>query len=213
MRFIRDFFARRKLRGQKDSVRRMFFERAETFGAKTVKILERMPGVLEAVSELLNEKQSFKGEGQFEWGEVSLVAADTDDALMILVAILRFPPGSDIKLQTGEMVKVTPDTAQYFPPRVARVGIPLKMVDSTKEEVIAYLKKSEAEQHAETEEMKKTLKDVLGITTSSEEEEVEVPAKVIKKQDGLTTDADFDLTQLTEEQRQQLILSQKMGRG
>jgi hypothetical protein len=211
MGFIRDFFARRKLRGPSGSVRQMFFERAEKFTATTVEILNRMPGALEAISELIEEKESFKSGGVLNWSEVSLVRAESEDALIVMVGAVTFPPGAEVELQTGEKVIVTADTAQYFEPRMVRIGIPLRLAEAPKDIIKEYIKKSEEIQKKESEEFMKNLEEAL--TTKLEDAGIEVPVKVVPKQDSVTTDDDFDLTQLTEEQRKQLVLSQKIGRG
>lgn len=211
MNFFSEFFARRKMRGASGTIRRMFFERAEKHAVATTNILNKMPGALQAIADLIEEKETFKKGGILEWGEISLVAADTEDALIILVGIIRFPPGAEVELSTGEKVKVTPETVQYFPPRIIRIGLPLNMAEATKDEIKTYLKKTVEEQKADIEEMKNTLQEALD---GQEDEASEVPVKTIKKQEPIATAADFDLTQLTEEQRRQLqLLSQKTGRG
>lgn len=209
MEFIRKFFRRSKW-AKESTIKRMFFERAEIFTSQTELILKTMPGVIGAISDLLDDKESFKGGGKFDWHEVSLVNADSEQPLMILVGILRFPVGSEVELQTGEKTIVTADTAQYFLPRIARVAIPLKLAHSLKEEVLEYLKTTEAEQKSDAEDMKKTLKEVLGITATDENQ---APTKVAEKQDGIATEEGFDISQLTEQQRHQLAMSQKMGKG
>lgn len=212
MKFIREFFERRKLRGQKNSIHRMFFERAENFTSTTIKILERMPGALEAITELIEEKETFKSGGILEWGEVSLTRAGTEDALIILVGSVSFPPGAEVELQTGEKVIVTENTSEYFLPRMVRIGIPLKLAEASKEEIKKYIKHTEELQKKDSVEFMENLKEAL--TTELKEAGIDIPVEIIKKDDDtITTDADFDLTQLTEEQRKQLQLSQKMGRG
>lgn len=207
MGFIRNFFARRKLRGSKNSIHRIFFKRTENYTTATIQILEKMPGALEAVSELIEEREPFKAGGILNWGEISLVAGNTDDALIVLVGVVSFPSGAEVELQTGEKVTVTKDTEQYFQPRMVRIGIPLKLAEASKEEVIDYLRKTDIEQKKNIEDIKKTLSDVFGIN----EEGTDLVAT--QPQDSITSGADFDLTQLTEEQRKQLELSTKMGRG
>lgn len=204
MGFIRNFFALRRLRGKKGSLRRLFFERAEHFTRTTIGILERMPGVIEAIKEMIEEKETFKSGGILEWTEVSIVGMTEDDSLIVLVGNVTFPAGAIVELATGEKVAVTPDTAQYFPPRMIRIGVPVKLAESSKEEIKAYIKKTEAEQENDQKEFVKELEQALG---------VEEPVKVTRKQDTIDTGEDFDLTQLTDEQRKQLELSQKMGRG
>lgn len=206
MRFILDFFARRRLRGKKSSIRRLFFERAENFMAMTIKISERIPHALEAIIELIEEKEIFKSGVILEWSEISLVRAESEDAAIVIIGSVSFPPGAIVELETGEKVTVTLDTAQYFPPRLVRIGIPLKLAEASKDEIKEYIKKTEEEEKKESGEFVKHLQEAL-------EDETEVPVKKIKKQDTIDIDDGFDLTQLTEEQRKQLQLSQKTGNG
>src|SRR5271168_3225545 len=149
MNFIRKFFLRRKLRGEKDSVRRLFFERNNAFANSTIQILEKMPGAIDAISEFIDEKETFKEGGVLTWTEVSLVNHDTEEALIILVGMVTFPTGSKVVLETGEKVEVTPDTAQYFPPRIIRIGLPLNLAEASKDEIKTYMKQREIEQEAE----------------------------------------------------------------
>lgn len=209
MKFIRDFFTRRKVRGKEGSIRRIFFNRATHFTQSTIDVLARMPGAQAAVVELIEERETFKTGGVLEWTEISLVQADSEDALILMVGVVRFPPGAEVELQTGEKVIVTKDTAQYFEPRLVRIGIPLRLAESSKDEVKTYLKQKEAEMEKDTAEFMDNLKEALeGSPPEDDSKET-----AVSKDDTVTTDADFDLTQLTDEQRKQLQLSQKMGRG
>ncbi len=207
MGIIRDLFKYYKLRGKRGTVRRMFFERAENFSATTKEILSQMSGVLAAASALIEEKESFKNGGVLDWIDVTLAGADMDEALSVLVGVVSFTPGSEVELQNGDKVKVTPDTSQYFIPRMIRLGVPLNLAGGTKEDVIAYLKKVESEQKEEHEQIESTIKDIL---SSDVDVGAKIPVNIKKKQqDTLATAADFDLTQLTEDQRQQLVLLQR----
>ncbi len=210
MKFIREYFAKRKLQGKKDSVQNLFFQRAEKFNEKTAEILARIPQALEAFADIIEEQETFKTGGVLRWNEISLVAAGSDDPLMIIVGIVTFPVGAEVLLATGEKVKVTQDTVQYFPPRLIRIGLPVKMAESSKEEIKAYIRQADEEQKKEMEEVKEAVKEALGI---EEDAGTSVPVKVVKKKDSVTTTDDFDLTQLTEEQRQNIVLPHKPGRG
>lgn len=206
MKFIRNLIKRRKQRGKKDSIRRLFFDRSELFGKLTLEILNRMENTVKAIEEIIQEKETFKSGGILQWGDVSLVASDTDNPLIIMIGSVSFPTGSVVELATGEKVTVTQDTQEYFSPRIIRIGIPLNLAKSSKEEIKQYLKKTEELQKQESQEFLKTL------TESLISNDVQPPTnKEEKKLDGITTIDDFDLTQLTEDQRKQLQLSQKIG--
>lgn len=212
MKFIRNLFQRKEVREEKNTLEQMFSSRTEIFAFQTEQILTAIPGIVQASSLFLNEKESFKSGGKFEWNEISLANVGSTEPLIVLVGTLRFPVGSEVELKPGEKTIVTTDTAQYFLPRIARIAIPLKYAESSKEDVLQYLKTIEASQISDAEEIKKALHQVLG-SPAIEEGHEELQGKVIKKQDGVTTEEGFDMTQLTEEQRQRLAMSQKMGRG
>lgn len=200
---IRDWFARRKLRGDKDSLKRMFFVRAERFTNDTMDILKRMPNALQAIVEFIHSKAAFTANGEIEFTDISLLDAGSEDPVVLMVGTMHFRPGVEVELKNGDKTVVTPDTEEYFK-KMVRFGIPLRLVESSPAEILKYLKESDEERQEHVEEIKKAVEEALGI---------EPDEKVTKQTDTVTTDADFDLTQLTEEQRRQLSLLSRTGRG
>ncbi len=204
---IRNFFARRKLTQTTNSIRDLFTQRNEHFDSLTQKILDRMPGAIEGISELVEEKQIFDSAGVLEWNEVALTEDNGDeDPLIILIGSINFIPGDVVELESGDKITITAETVQYFPPRVIRIGIPLNIAESSKDEIKKFIRAAEESQKQDMEEFEETLQEILAGNDGSN-------IQVTKKQDTITTAADFDLTQLTEDQRKKLALGQKMVRG
>lgn len=156
------------------SIKDLFVSRADTFDKRTSKILKAMTGALEAIHEFMNVSVVEKQGGKLAWEDVSLVIDTTKDAFVVLVGVIKYPPGTELELDSGQKVKVTKQTEPYFR-RLVRAGIPLKVAGKTKKQVLNYLKKMEAK---ETKQQEVSFLDKLA------QQEVE-----------------FDLSKLTEEQR------------
>lgn len=181
---------------RKKSIQDLLTKRDKSFKKATNDIFAKIPQALETFQELILEQEPLKNGSVIQWTEISLISSGLEEPLLIIVGLVTFPIGSKVSLVTGESIVITADTAQYFPPRLIRIGLPLKIIESSKEEIKDFILKSDEVQSEENE-----LQEIKNIE----------PLKTIaSKKDSVTTSDDFDLTQLTEEQRQNLIV-QKPG--
>lgn len=190
-----------KRKQKPNNVRDLFIERAKSFAENTSKILISMEGAMSGIHEYMGFHTAFAQGAILEWHEIALTGS-VEDGLIIMVGLLVYPPGSTVELRTGEKVEVSQNTTEYFK-RLVRIGLPMKYAAASKEEVIAYLKDADQENQKELEAEKEAITESFG------KKEETKPAAVKKQNDTITSGDDFDLTQLTEEQRKNLFLSAK----
>lgn len=185
-------------------VHALFVERAKTFTKDTAKILTNMEGALDGIHEYMGLKSAFEQGAKLEWREITLIEnADTKQSVILMIGVLVYPPGSAVELQTGEKVEVSTNTTDYFT-KLVRVGLPLSYAKASKEQIVAYLKEIDEQNEKVFEAEKQLVAETLGGIRNDQAQ-----APVVKHNDTITTGEDFDLTQLTEEQRKNLVFSPK----
>lgn len=166
-------------------LRELFEARDSEYAEATIKILEKIPGTIAAIVEISELEDEF-AQGRLTWSEAVLVQeVEEEEEYVLLVGILRYEVGDEIETPVGQLI-VTPEIAERFHQRIIRVGIPIRLVEEDDKAAIQeFLKKSAEEHKREMEEIKREM----------------------QKKSAKATIADFDLDQLTEEQRESLMLN------
>lgn len=157
------------------TIRQLFEAREKATIRGTDKIFAAMVPAMEVINDLMGLEDIKKVGGNLVWDDLSLIIGDAvEEPLVIMVGVVSFPPGCEIETTNGDKIKVTVDTEPYFR-RLVRAGLPASVAIQSKEEVAAYFKKME--------------------------QEMEKQADVSEMDRVLTTETEFDLTKLTDEQR------------
>ncbi len=188
---IFDFFKKR-------TILDLFVARHVANEKGTNRILKAIQGSIDALHVQMKIDEVEKKGGTLQWDDISYVD-DGENQLLILVAVITYPPGAELDLDTGDKIKLTRDTAPYFN-RLVRAGIPVTIADKSKEEVLAYLKQIEEDtpRQIPVEDKNDTISELIG-TNKPEEKEM--------------TFDEFDLSQLTEEQRKSYQMGGKSGKA
>jgi len=158
-----------------------FVERHKHYVEATEEIFQLFPQTIQAIVEYSELTKEYE-DGRLKFDDVSLVVDDGIEYLLI-IAILRYSAGDTIVTPHG-LLEVTEKTArQLF--RNIRVVIPAALATTdNRDEVSAFLKKEAA--------------------TDAEHVSEELHTALAEQQVA----SDFDLDQLTKEQRTSLILPQ-----
>ena len=131
-----------------------------------------MSGSVEGVVQYLNLNDDL-AQGRLTWQGVQL-----DQELIVLVGIIKYPPGAQFSTSEGEVMIVSEKTAEYFT-RILRMRLPFDLVNkNSKEETMTFLTELENE---------------------TQHEVVELPAE-------LTDIQDFNFDDLTDEQKKALLV-------
>jgi len=170
---------------QKEEIIKMFKQRDEFFSRATKRILNSLPTPLfEGIYQFLNLEEGSK----VVWEDVGLVEAKDKDPLVVLIGAVTYTPGSIAHLQNGQDVQITEEIAGYFQ-RVMRIGVPVELVSTgTTTDIIKFLQKTVKIEDDDS------IEDLPTMPT----EQQTIP--VIKQKE-------FDLTVLTDEQREKLATS------
>lgn len=162
-------------------VKDLFEQRAETFNELTQQILESLPNVLEGCRIFVSKNGA--NPGLLEWEDVSFY---DEHNIIMLVASLTYSPGDVIKLPEGEVIELTNDNVENFKSTL-QLGIPYELAKKgTPDDVFTFL------------------------TATIEQEEAEQlggAERSITVSDETPTQAEFDLEELTEEQKEALKMS------
>jgi len=171
------------------NLRQQFHQRDRTFSKHTKAILDALVDVTNGASEFIKSlPDSFYKHGTVVWEDVSLVK----DYIM-LVGVLRYENGTTFMFK-NEMIEITEANKEYWQ-RVMRVGVPLDIIESgTKEDIIQFL---QSVYDAELNEVNELIKEIEEEFYSSDDESKE--------------EEEFDLDQLSEEQRKQLQMFRGNG--
>lgn len=209
-------FMRRLLGIREESLESLFHKRADKFREDSNVIFKRIPNAMEAVREFLGIKAPDTLTATLIWNDVSLAGVGTPNPIVILMGVLEYPPGTQADLKGGEKVVITVDTKDYFR-RLVQFGFPLNIIHSSKEDLMEYLKKTDIEKEKEIKETIEVINEAFAqdnamIDRMDDDEDEDSDKEVPAKNDTVTNDTDFDLTQLTEEQRKRLDLSIKSGK-
>lgn len=160
-------------------------QRDRSYEDQTTTIFKHVTTTLDGIRDYIIVADPSYTPGIFNWEEVGIF-----DDLLMLVGIVRYDPGAKFVLD-GEMIEITEDNKEYFN-RVLRIGIPLSIVnqyDSTA--TYDFLHQLH---HAVQEEQEHE-----AIAT--------IPPRQIK-----VNEYEFDLEELTDDQRRALEFSGKVGK-
>ena len=115
----------------------------------------------------------------FNAGEITWEDANLVDDLVVIVGMLDYTPGTTVEVD-GNLISVTEENLDYFQ-RVVHMSLPFDLVASSNEEDITRFL-YELHNKGNTSDFSEPLEDNINVA------------------------ADFDLTKLTKEQRQSLML-------
>ncbi len=154
----------------------LFKQRDALFAKATDNILEAIPHVLDGIVRYLNLRDEIQS-GNLSWEEAMLFPSeDGGESFIMIVGVISYNPGEKFELPDHRIVEINENTADYFK-RLIRIGIPVTMAENgTDEDIFEFLKKTEDAENA--------------------------PAPEPMSSDP----TDFDLTELTDEQRKALEL-------
>lgn len=170
---------------EKEQIIKMFKQRDEFFSRATKRILNSLPtSLFEGIYQFLNLEEGSK----VVWEDVGLVEAKDKDPLVVLIGAVTYTPGSVAHLQNGQDVKITEELAGYFQ-RVMRIGVPVGLVSTgTTTDIVNFLQKTVRIEDDDS---------IDDLPTTPTEHKV-IPINQQKE---------FDLTVLTDEQREKLAVS------
>lgn len=164
-------------------LKELFEKRDDVFRALTVKIMDSLANVIEGANLFVHHRE--ESTGLITWEDVSFFE---DEKIIMLIGVLEYSPGDVVYVSEGNHIEITENTASYFK-RLLRLGIPYSLaISGTPEDVFDFLKQSAEKAAAEDDEEQELFFDASELPTGS----VDVP--------------EFNLDDLTEEQREQLRL-------
>jgi len=164
-----------------ENLKELFNKRDSVFEAATLEIFKKINTTLTCVTTFLNEIDPMVNAGKIVWEDSSL---HEDDDLITIVGMVEFTPGTSVEID-GETIEVTEETVEYLN-RVIHMSLPYDLVEADNgQEITSFL------QDIHAEEMERNMLE-------SSDDEDNIPTQ--------QTGPDFDLTKLTEEQRQALDL-------
>lgn len=163
---------------------KLFEAREEVLTISTEAIFEQLSNATQGIEKYLELGEQLSG-GSLTWDEAVFLEAlegESDPVgYIILSGIIAHDPGQSFTLPTGRVITVTEATAPYFR-RMLRIGIPHKIAsEGSVDDVVQFMQEVEKELPARTD-----LSDEMLDMVSSPET------------------AQFDLDDLSEEQRQML---------
>ncbi len=114
-------------------IEQLFEKRENQFKRNTDQIFEYMSDVLEGVVHYFSLKDEIS-QGQMTWEKVTL-----QDDIVLLICIIKYPPGAEFTTSEGEVMVVSEQTQDYFT-RILRLGLPIDLVaERSKEKTIEFL--------------------------------------------------------------------------
>lgn len=158
-------------------LKKRFERRSEILKEETQKILDEIPNVIAGAVRFLNLGAKID-ESNMSWEEVALLDDQEyfEGGTVLLVGVVSYEPGEKFTLPNGESVDVDEANADYFR-RVIRIGVPYALaMNGTVEDVVEFLFHS---------------------ATELEED-------LSQEQPMQPEQTDFDLSELTDEQRHSL---------
>jgi len=170
-------------------VQALLEQRDELFRDQTVTALGLAEDTLIGIREYLISIDSSYEPGQFVWEDISLF----ENELLMLIGYVSYEPGTSFQLD-GEIIEITEDNKDYFD-RILRIGIPLSIVkQNSKAVVIGFL---------------------TNLNNAIEDESLDAREEIEQVEDSLAKQPskyDFDLDELTDEQRTSLAFVRKSGK-
>lgn len=159
-------------------LKEMFTRKEEMYKKMVNIILETMPNVVEGARTYIRLTEGPAGD--ITWEDVSYFE---HEQLIMLIGVIQYHPGDKVELVNGMEIEVTEQTSAYFR-RLLRLGISYDLATSgSVDDVVDFLVQSSEQQDEE----------------EPDENLVQVPVSDVDN-------TEFDLDDLTEEQREQLRL-------
>lgn len=157
----------------------LFKERDEAVKKASSAIFDQISDALSGVNEYLQTIDDSVSNGELSWEDIQMV----DENTVMLVGMISFPPGTKFQVEEGNTIEITEANQMYFQ-KVFKVGLPMEIaLDDSKDNVINFLKGTQK------------------FVADSKDEPV-----IVKDEQP---EAEFDLDQLTEQQRLALITQTK----
>ena len=165
-------------------IRQLLKQRDNLYRNQTIAAFDSVHEVLEGVEEYLSSVDPSYGFGTFEWEEIAI---HEQDGLLMLLGFVNYEPNQEF-LMGGELVEITKENKDYF----LRIGIPLPVaLQNDKDDVIQFL---------------------LNLNSAvAEEEPIDKPIPIKIKPDT-DEDLEFDLDELTDEQKAALDMFDRAGK-
>lgn len=174
----------------------LFEERDEMFKEITDKIYEEIPHVVEGARKFLLKQEGEEEVGNLSWEDISIYPDGEDPfGFLMLVGVISYRIGDTYVTTAGEKIEVTLSNVDYFR-RLLRIGIPFDLVESNSvEAVTTFLEQTATEDSQQaTETAEQIIRTIVDAASGESESE-------------------FDLDELTEEQRQKLAMYSEGGNG
>jgi len=160
-------------------LKELFERRDAAFKKMSDGIMRSIPNVFGAAEQFIRQREG--STGALSWEDINYY--DNEDYIMI-IGVLAYEPGDVITLPNGMEFEVTEQTVEHFK-RLLRLGIPYKLAATgSQDDVFDFLIQSAEEADAEE---------------SLEEQMVQLPVSDVDN-------TEFNLDDLTDEQREQLRL-------
>jgi hypothetical protein len=170
---------------KQSQLKSLFEERKSVFHAITNDILTHLqPNILAGISAYFRLHNELDEPRRIAWDDVGYVEQHD---MLILLGSITYDIGSTVVDEYGETVTITEELAPYFN-RVVRVGLPLKFVEATDEEVLSFLLQRDNQTEKEQQAAVDFLREIIG-----------------EGNDESSSDTEFDLDQLTEDQKARLV--------
>lgn len=179
---------------KKEQLKQLFDERKQAYEQASSTILDQLKTVVSAIDEYFIDQKEVDEKRHLKWDQVGY--AEPHNMLMLLGAI-HYSVGAQVTIETG-VVTVTEELAPYFQ-RTIRVGMPLDMVDESKENIKEFLKRRDEENAEEQTDAAKFILDLLALAKE----------KAGVEEDDIEEDTEFDLESLSDDQRKGLIVSKQ----
>lgn len=170
----------------KTKVKKLFENREKHFKDDTDAILDSMSTATAAIAKFIKKTDDVVIEGgELTWEDVTYIGGVEKDneGYVIFIGVQSHQPGETFSLPNGQTVAITEETAEYFR-RMIRVGLPFHLaVEGSAEEIVQFMEEA----------AKRDPYDPYDLDMMLESE----------------PSTEFDLEELTDEQRESLMLHLK----
>jgi hypothetical protein len=170
-------------------IEELLLQREETYQQQTKDIFFHILHVLEGIVEVLGVHSAVDAK-LLTWDNIVIVRSEKtpdDDGVVLVTGSILPTIGEMVTLPTGEEIEITKNTQEYFK-RPIRAGVPISLAENgTKKEVVEFLQ-----------QIMENLEDEIEMEDLDDPELSEQPIPLHS--------SDFNLDDLTEEQRQSLNL-------
>lgn len=170
-------------------VQTLIQQRDKLYTDQTNAIFERIVTSLDGIRDYLIHADPSYTPGTFSWEELSVF-----DELLVLNGIVRYDVGSQFILD-GDTIEITEDNKEYFN-RVLRIVVPLVVINQYNADATFNFF---ATLHAAAEEEQAIEEERAAIAMANKDQTILIEDKSL-------SDLEFDLDDLTEEQRKSFMI-------